>query len=300
MKDKSKILFSLFFCLNLFNIQAQTVSIEKSTLVGQGIVEFIPAGFDQTKTPSLILKEEPVSIGNVPEGWSLIPEFSLLNGKANAILKVPANTSLYGGGEVTGPLLRNGKTIKLWNTDSGAYGVDNGCRLYQSHPWVMGVRPDGTAFGIIFDSSWKAELTTNSDCIYFKTEGAMFRVYIIDRKSPQAVLEGLAELTGTIQIPPRWSLGYHQCRFSYGSEERVNQIADTMRIKKIPCDAIWMDIDYMDGYRIFTFNPKTFPDPRALNDQLRMKGFHSVWMIDPGAKVDDKSLPSEVFHACAW
>jgi len=315
MKYCSNLILLLFLLINSFHLNAKPVSIGKSNLVGKGIVEFIPVGFDQTKTPSLILKEEPVSIGNVPGEWSLVPIFSTINGKANASINVPANTSLYGGGEVTGPLLRNGKTIKLWNTDSGAYGVDNGSRLYQSHPWVMGVRPDGTSFGIIFDSSWKAELTTNSDSIYFKTEGALFRMYIIDRESPQAVLKGLAELIGTIQMPPRWSLGYHQCRFSYGSEERVNEIADTMRLKKIPCDALWMDIDYMDGYRIFTFNPKTFPDPRALNDALRTKGFHSVWMIDPGAKVDEnysvyksgtekdvwvKTIDGAMFKGVAW
>ena len=64
---------------------------------------------------------------------------------------------------------------------------------------------------------------------------------------------------------PRWALGYQQCRFSYTPASRVIEVADTFRIKRIPCDVMWMDIDYMDGYRIFTFNPQTFPDPAALN-----------------------------------
>ena len=240
------------FCIA--SIYSANVTILQSKLVGDRIVEFIPLGFDQSKTPSLILKEEPVTIGNIPTTWSVKPEFSLTNNKAGASIKISADISLYGGGEVTGPLLRNGQSIKLWNTDSGAYGVDGGKRLYQSHPWVMGVRKDGTAFGIIFDSSWKAELVTNSDQITYNSEGALFRVYIIDRESPQAVLKGLAELIGTIEMPALWTLGYHQCRFSYGTETRVREIADTFRAKKIPCDVIWMDIDYMDGYRIFTFN----------------------------------------------
>ena len=209
-----------------------------------------------------------------------------MDGKANASLGLTGEISLYGGGEVTGPLLRNGQYIKLWNTDTGAYGVDGGKRLYQSHPWVLGVRRDGSAFGILFDSSWKSELHTNSDKIEFNTEGALFRIYIIDRESPKDVLKGLAELTGTITMPARWTLGYHQCRFSYGSEQKVREIADNFRSRNIPCDAIWMDIDYMDGYRIFTFNETTFPDPKALNEELHQKGFKAVYMIDPGAKVD--------------
>ena len=87
-------------------------------------------------------------------------------------------------------------------------------------------------------------------------------------------------------MPPRWALGYHQCRFSYDSETRVRQIADTFRIKKIPCDVVWMDIDYMEGYRVFTFNKDRFSNPKALNDYLHQKGFKSVYMIDPGVKVD--------------
>lgn len=283
LKKLGLIALSLFCVVNIYGTK---VSIKKMTLVGNGIVEFVPAGFDQSRTPSLILKEEPSKYGEVPSGWSLIPEFTLTDNKANASLKLTGEISLYGGGEVTGPLLRNGQYIKLWNTDTGAYGVDGGTRLYQSHPWVMGVRKDGTAFGIIFDSSWKAELYTNDDEIRFNTEGALFRIYIIDRESPQAVLKGLAELTGTIKMPPRWTLGYHQSRFSYDTEGRVREIADTFRAKNIPCDVIWMDIDYMDGYRIFTFDKNKFPNPKALNDDLHKKGFRAVYMIDPGVKND--------------
>ncbi|WP_207421109.1 TIM-barrel domain-containing protein [Desertivirga brevis] len=274
---------ALLFSSTLF---AKNIPIQKAALVGDRIVEFIPAGFDKSKTPSLILKEEPLAKGSVPRNWKLRPTFTINDNKAAAYINLPAGISLYGGGEVTGPLLRNGKTIKLWNTDSGAYSVEEGKRLYQSHPWVMGVRQDGTAFGIIFDSSWKAELQTESNQIQFRTEGALFRTYIIDRESPQAVLKGLAELIGTIEMPPLWSLGYHQCRFSYLTEQRVREVADTFRSKKIPCDVIWMDIDYMDGYRVFTFHPKNYPNPTALNKDLHQKGFKTVYMIDPGVMVD--------------
>lgn len=134
--------------VGILNAHAENVAIAKSSLVGDGIVEFVPQGFDQTKTPSLILKEEPTAKGSVPSDWELYPQFTVVDGKANASLSLTGEISLYGGGEVTGPLLRNGQYIKLWNTDTGAYGVDGGKRLYQSHPWVLGVRRDGSAFGI--------------------------------------------------------------------------------------------------------------------------------------------------------
>lgn len=114
--------------VGILNAHAENVAIAKSSLVGDGIVEFVPQGFDQTKTPSLILKEEPTAKGSVPSDWELYPQFTVVDGKANASLSLTGEISLYGGGEVTGPLLRNGQYIKLWNTDTGAYGVDGGKR----------------------------------------------------------------------------------------------------------------------------------------------------------------------------
>lgn len=179
----------------------------------------------------------------------------------------------------------------------------------------MGVRTDGTAFGILFDTTWKAVLSSTDEKIDLKSEGIPFRVFVIDRESPQAVVRGLAELTGTMPMMPRWALGYHQCRFSYQPDSRVIEIADGFRSRQIPCDAIWMDIDYMDGYRIFTFSPEKFPDPAAVNRDLHLRGFHSTWMIDPGAKVDPeysvyksgtendiwvKTADGKEFHGDAW
>lgn len=296
-------------------LSAHNVKMEKEVIVGDGIAKFVPKGFNLSQMPSFALKAEPQEKGMLPSNWQLYPIMEKKKGHASAYLDVPQGTSLYGGGEVTGPLLRNGQSIKLWNTDSGAYSVDNGKRLYQSHPWVMGVRPDGTSFGILFDTPYKAKLTTTDERINFETEGELFRIFVIDRESPQAVIKGLAELIGTMPMVPRWALGYQQCRFSYTPASRVIEVADTFRIKRILCDVIWMDIDYMDGYRIFTFNPQTFPDPAALNRDLHIRGFHSAWMIDPGAKVDStyfvyksgtandvwvKTAQGKEFHGDAW
>ena len=296
-------------------LSAHNVKMEKEVIVGDGIAKFVPKGFNLSQMPSFALKAEPQEKGMLPSNWQLYPIMEKKKGHASAYLDVPQGTSLYGGGEVTGPLLRNGQSIKLWNTDSGAYSVDNGKRLYQSHPWVMGVRPDGTSFGILFDTPYKAKLTTTDERINFETEGELFLIFVIDRESPQAVIKGLAELIGTMPMVPRWALGYQQCRFSYTPASRVIEVADTFRIKRIPCDVMWMDIDYMDGYCIFTFNPQTFPDPAALNRDLHIRGFHSAWMIDPGAKVDStyfvyksgtandvwvKTAQGKEFHGDAW
>ena len=254
--------------------------------IGEGTALFLPDGMTLEKMPvSLALLQKPQPAGPLSAGFTLKPMFSRSGTRTRLKLAVPEGTSLYGTGEVTGPLLRNGQVVALWNTDNFKYTYAGGKRLYQSHPWVLGVRPDGRAFGVLADSTWAAELSLE-DGIEFTSEGPAFPVIVIDRSSPQEVLRGLAELVGTIPLPPKWALGYHQCRYSYHPDSRVREIADEFRKRRIPCDVIWMDIDYMDAYRVFTFHPQEFPDPKALNTYLHDRGFKSVWMIDPGVKAE--------------
>ena len=256
------------------------------------VAVFYPQDYDALMhQPSPIFVNEPSAVCPLTDGWQLHPSFYKRDGKSMATIRLNNRTTntpsdLYGSGEVTGPLRRNGRTISLWNIDTPAYGVDGGSHLYQSHPWVMGLRPDGSAFGIIADNTWKQTIKTTDDEVTFESEGPAFRVVIIERNSPKALMQALVHLTGTMELPPLWSLGYQQCRFSYHPDTRVKEIADLLRHHRIPCDVIWMDIHYMDAYKIFTFHPQEFPDPKGLNDYLHQKNFKAVYMIDPGVKVE--------------
>jgi len=262
------------------------VATSAQGLAGDGIALFVPAPLEAGHLPpSLCLVSAPQLAGPLPAGWSEVARFSSDGAHFRAAVPAAPGVDLYGSGEVTGPLRRNGRTITLWNTDNYDYGTAEGRRLYQSHPWILGVRADGTAFGVLFDTTWKASLSCD-DGITLTSEGPAFPVLVIDRASPAAVLAGLAELTGTMELPPRWALGYHQCKWSYTPAARVREIADGFRARHIPCDVIWLDIDYMDGFRNFTFDPKTFPDPAGLNAYLHDRGFRCVWMIDVGVKAD--------------
>ncbi|MGD9688563.1 MAG: TIM-barrel domain-containing protein [Phycisphaerales bacterium] len=208
------------------------------------------------------------------------------DGRQRVRIAIQPGTSLYGTGEIAGPLLRNGRVSECWNTDAYAY-TDEFKSLYQSHPWVLAVRADGSAFGVLADTTWRCEIDlTAPDGITFAAEGPAFPVIIIDRESPAEVMKGLGTLIGTMPLPPKWAIGYHQCRYSYNPESRVREIAQEFRARKIPCDVIWFDIDYMRGYRVFTFDSSQFPDPKGLNADLGAMGFHRIWMIDPGFKLE--------------
>lgn len=282
---RKSVVFS-FLCAVLI-LGSSYAFAQSNQLIGDNISIFYPEKYNaRAHQPSFALLSEPQGINDVPINWILKPSFYIHDGKSVATLPVNEGTSLYGTGEVTGSLLRNGKKVTLWNTDNFKYAIGDGNPLYQSHPWVLGIRKDGTAFGIIADNTWQQEIEL-SDSIRFISSGPAFRMIVIERKSPQEVLMELANLTGKMEMPPLWALGYQQCRFSYIPESRIQGIADTLRMKKLPSDVIWMDIDYMERFKVFTFDKNRIPDPKRVNDYLHSKGFKSVWMIDPGVKVEN-------------
>lgn len=253
-------------------------------VAGDHVAVFIPDGYDPAGTqPSMVFVDDLEETGTVPLDWDIKPVFSTAGGKQVVTISISGDVDLYGTGEVVGPLKRNGTDVTLWNTDNYCYQKAGGKRLYQSHPWVMGVRPDGSAFGIIADSTWKQAIDLSGD-ITFTSEGPAFRVIVIEREDPLALQKALGELTGTMALPPLWAIGFQQCRYSYYPDTRVKEIVDNFRDRQIPCDVVWMDIDYMDAFKVFTFDGSRFPDPKGLNDYLHEKDFKAVYMIDPGVK----------------
>ena len=149
--------------------------------------------------PSFSIINEPSAIFDAIASTTLQIEFSKLMDRQIAQVSMGDHVDLYGTGEVMGELIRNGKSVKLWNTDNYAYGKDNGQRLYQSHPWVLGVRNDGSSFGVIADNTWKMEISLG-ERITFSSEGPAFRVIVIEKET-QDVMKELGKLTGTISLP---------------------------------------------------------------------------------------------------
>ncbi|MEM7434253.1 MAG: TIM-barrel domain-containing protein [Myxococcota bacterium] len=263
-------------------------------LVAEGIARFVPPGF-----PAEALRPSFATVGQVrasealPDGWHVHPSWSRSSDAFEAYISIESDTSLYGTGEVAGRLLRNGTVTEVWAKQPfriEADGTvvpnydDRSPSLYQAHPWVLVVRADGTAFGVIGDTTHRLTIDLRQGITL--RSSVPFAVLIIEGDSPQHVLSRLGDLTGTMELPPVWSLGYQQSRFSYYPDERVRELARELRSRRIPCDVIWIDIHYMDAYKVFTFDSERFPDPKATNRFLHDHGFRSVWILDPAVKAE--------------
>lgn len=281
MKKCSYIL-SFLLLLSIFALAGEDY------LVDENVAVFYPNDYKAVYTqPSVIFSKEIKHIKSVPSSWKIKPIFKKIDGTTVAEITFNEPIDFYGNGEVIGPLLRNNSSVELWNTDNYCYQKDNGRRLYQSHPWIMGVRNDGTTVGVIADNTWKQEFIISDNKVSINSEGPSFRVFIFESENPTQMMNLLGEWTGTMEMPPLWALGYHQCRYSYYPDTEVMRIANEFRARKIPCDVIWMDIDYMDKFKVFTFDKNTFPNPKKLNNFLHKNNFKSVYMIDPGVKKEN-------------
>ncbi len=191
----------------------------------------------------------------------------------------------YGLGERAFHLALERRTYGLTTRDPEGYGAGDD-PLYINIPFLLGMQ-QGRAFGLLLDRMSDGELTLRPDGgIDYQVLGDELRLDVIFGPEPAQVLARYADLTGHAQLPPLWTLGYHQSRWSYETDAIVREIATNFRQRRIPCDAIHFDIDYMDGFRCFTWNRQAFPDPAGLIADLHNAGFKAVCMIDPGIKVD--------------
>ena len=118
----------------------------------------------------------------------------------------------------------------------------------------------------------------------FRFEGGQYTEYVFAGPSLPAIVEAYTWLTGRAAPPPLWALGYHQCRWKAYSQADVEALGARHRELGIPCDALWLDIEYMDGYRVFTWNRELFPDAPGMLARLREQGFRVITIIDPGVK----------------
>jgi alpha-glucosidase len=195
----------------------------------------------------------------------------------------------YGFGERTGTLDKLGRRMVNWATDPPPLGHNPGTDpLYIAIPVFMAVRP-GLAYGVFFNNTWRSTFdigASQAEVWQMQADGGEIDYYVIYGPTPAKVSEGIAALLGAMPMPPYWALGYHQSRWSYETDAAVRDLATEFRQRDIPCDVIHLDIDYMDGYRVFTWNSSGFPDPAGMIADLRKQGFRTVTIIDPGVKVD--------------
>lgn len=209
-------------------------------------------------------------------------------GQVAAYKKLQEGERFIGLGEKNGPLDRKGRGYVNWNTDNFGYSPDAD-PLYCTVPFYIGLH-HRLAYGIYFDNSSRTQFNfgaSNDRFASFSADTGDMNYYFIGGNSVSEIITSYTHLTGRMPLPPLWSIGYQQCRYSYYPDREVISVAENFRERDFPGDAIVLDIHYMDAYKIFTWDPKTFPDPKSMIKKLKEHGFEVVVMCDPGIKIEE-------------
>ncbi len=204
--------------------------------------------------------------------------------------RIETDEHFYGFGERTGLLDKRAEVKTNWTVDALDYGVLTD-EMYQAIPFFMALRP-GIGYGLFFNTTFWSQFDIGAEQAgvwRMETRGPELDYYVIYGSEPAKILNTYTQLTGRMPLPPRWSLGYQQCRWSYESDVVVRELAREFRQRRIPCDVIHLDIDYMNGYRVFTWSPKRFGDAPQLLQDLKQEGFQTVTIVDPGVKYEPEA-----------
>jgi alpha-glucosidase len=194
---------------------------------------------------------------------------------------MPDDEHFFGLGDKTGPLDRRGEAFVLWNTDAYAW-QESTDPLYKAIPFFMGMH-GGMAYGVFFDNTWRTsfdfgrELSTTYS---FGSEGGALDYYFLGGPDPKHVVASYTDLTGHVPLPPLWTLGFQQSRYSYYPESRVREVAAKLRADKLPADTLYLDIHYQMKNRPFTVDPGLFPDMKKLVEDLGKQHFHLITITD--------------------
>ena len=187
----------------------------------------------------------------------------------------------FGLGDKPGPLDRAGEDFVMWNTDN--YGWQESTDpIYKSIPFFIDFRA-GHALGVLFDNTFRTFFDFGRELpgqySYGAPDGPL-DYYLLYGPEPKQVVETYAWLTGPTPLPPLWSLGFQQSRYTYQPEARLLEVAQRLRTDKIPTDALYLDIDFQEKNRPFTIDQAKFPNFPQLVQTLKQEDFHLVVITD--------------------
>ncbi|MBI2511940.1 MAG: glycoside hydrolase family 31 protein [Opitutae bacterium] len=215
-------------------------------------------------------------------------------GAVGTAKKLGYEEHFYGLGEKAARLdKRRGKFV-MWTSDTPGY-VEGTDPIYQSIPFYVGLEA-GVAYGLFYDNAWRSTFEfghLTQESANYTADGGELNYYFFAGPSLKKVVSRYTELTGRMPLPPLWSLGHQQSRYSYYPDKLVEHIAQQYRAHDLPLDVLYLDIHYMDGYRVFTWDKSRFPDPAAMTRRLAEQGIRVVTIIDPGVKHEPDGRAAE-------
>ncbi|KAJ8978536.1 hypothetical protein NQ317_009479 [Molorchus minor] len=180
--------------------------------------------------------------------------------------------------------------FRLRNSDVSFYELDSPMALYGSIPVVYAHSPDRTSGIYVHNAAeqWiDINYTSTQASTYFIIQGGTLDLFVLFGPTPQQVVRQYTSLTGVAHLPQIWTLGYHQCRFTYQTQEEVKEVVALMDQYDFPMDVIVLDDGHSNANRYFEFNPVNFTNPEEMLRNISVNGRKAVPISDPHIKIAD-------------
>lgn len=239
---------------------------------------------DPFETESLCYSKEELTFQEEME----LLECDVLRNNKNTVLTylLEKEDRVVGFGESMGGINKRGRVIESYATDDPNHTPDKKA-LYGAHNYLFVVGNKTLGMYLDFPGKIRYDIGfTHPDKMMITIDSPDFDLYIFRHKDSQEAVRSFRKLQGKGYAPPKWAFGNQQSRWSYASADEVKQIADNMRKKWLPCDAIYLDIDYMENYKDFTIDDSRFPNFKKFVDEMKGKGFRLIPIIDAGVKIE--------------
>ena len=195
---------------------------------------------------------------------------------------------VFGLGESIRGINKRGWIYVSNNADDPAHD-ENKTSLYASQNFLI-VDDGSDCFGIFIDNPGSVTFDigyTDMNVMSIHPEYNDTSFYVIEGKTPVEIVCAFRELIGKSYIPPMWAFGYGQSRWGYKTADDIREVAARYKELGIPLDMIYMDIDYMQDFKVFTINPERFPDFPEFVKEMKAEGIRLVPNVDPGVKIEE-------------
>ncbi len=192
-----------------------------------------------------------------------------------------AEDHFFGLGDKPGPLDRSGEAFTMWNSDTFGW-QESTDPIYKSIPFFLDMR-QGRTLGVFFNNTFRSFFDfgrEHADEYSFGAEDGPVDYFLLYGPEPKQVLSAYAWLTGPTPLPPLWSLGFQQSRYTYSPEAQLLDVEKRLRADHIPSDVLWLDIDFQKNNMPFTVDPERFPAFPQLVKHLAEDKFHLVVITD--------------------
>lgn len=232
--------------------------------------------------------ETGATVQKIPESLSKISVMQMEKTEDKVVLfyNMEKEDIVYGLGEQVRGINKRGFSYISYATDDpihtegkhSLYGIHN--FLIVSGKWTFGIFIDDPG-KVIFDvgetSMETLKITAGKDCV----------IYTIEAESLKGIVKQFRQLVGRSYIPPKWAFGYQQSRWGYENQKDIKDVISGYKDHKIPLEAVYLDIDYMEHYKDFTVDKEKFSDFPKFVNELKEQNIHLVPIIDAGVKIEE-------------